>query len=63
MAKIFKNSKSLKMDMEEKGRWIDSFLFRYKQQDFVVLVKLYEDDEVKPDYALLKIEFFKASRF
>ncbi|HEX6594121.1 MAG TPA: DUF6037 family protein [Bacillota bacterium] len=49
--------------MEEKGRWIDSFLFRYKQQDFVVLVKLYEDDEVKPDYALLKIEFFKASRF
>lgn len=63
MANIFKNLRFLKMDMEEKGWSIDSFLFKYKQQDFVVLIKLYEGDEAKPDYALLKIEFLRQGDF
>ncbi|MCY8094032.1 DUF6037 family protein [Bacillus haynesii] len=63
MENVFGNLRLLKMDMEEKGWRIDSFLFSYKQQEFVVLVKLYEDNETKPDYALLKIEFLRQGDF
>ncbi|WP_436864765.1 DUF6037 family protein [Bacillus fungorum] len=60
---VFENLRHLKMDMEEKGWRIDSFLFTYKQQDFIVLVKLYEVDEVRPEYAMLKIEFLRQGNF
>jgi len=57
---IFGNLKLLKKDMEDKGWWIDSFMFKYIQYDYIVLIKLYTENEEKPDYALLKIEFLKA---
>lgn len=63
MGKIFENLKSLKEDMKNKDWYIDSFLFKYKQQEFIVLVKLYMDDEIRPDYALLKIEFVRGGNF
>ncbi|WP_222655972.1 DUF6037 family protein [Bacillus sp. 17RED48] len=56
---IFSNLKDLKRNMEEKGWCIDSFLFKYKQEEFIVLVKLYTKDEAKPKYALLKLEFLR----
>ncbi|WP_431193912.1 DUF6037 family protein [Bacillus multifaciens] len=61
--KVFESLRHLKMDMEKKGWRIDSFLFKYKQQDFIVLVKLYEVDEARPDYAMLKIEFLRQGNF
>ncbi|WP_413575415.1 DUF6037 family protein [Bacillus thuringiensis] len=47
--------------MEKKGWCIDSFLFKYKMQEFIVLVKLYINGKgpVKPKYALLQLEFLK----
>ncbi|MEB2282592.1 DUF6037 family protein [Lysinibacillus xylanilyticus] len=59
MTKVFRNLTLLKEDMEKKGWFIDSFLFNYKREDFVVLVKLYDQNEIKPDFSLLKIEFFR----
>ncbi|MCP2036133.1 hypothetical protein L1279_003155 [Planomicrobium sp. HSC-17F08] len=61
--KVFENLKSLKSDMENKGWRIDSFLFTYKQQEFIVLVKLYSETARKPDYALLELEFLKKDNF
>lgn len=58
MANIFSNLKELKADMEHKGWSIESFLFRYKEVQYVVLVKLYDETkEKKPQYALVKMEF------
>lgn len=57
---IFDNFKLLKKDMEDNGWVIDAFPFSYKNIDYVVLVKLYQKDEVKENlYALLKLEFLK----
>lgn len=63
MANVFDNLKFLKQDMELKGWVIDSFYFRYKEQSYIVLVKLFEQDEKKPEYALLKLEFLKENDF
>ncbi len=58
---IFENFRLLKADMEEKGWVIEAFSFSYKKVDYVVLVKLYQRNEVKENrYALLKLEFLKA---
>ena len=52
------NLKELKTDMEDKGWSIESFLFHYKEVQYVVLVKLYDEQkEKKPQYALVKMEF------
>ncbi|TON79336.1 DUF6037 family protein, partial [Vibrio parahaemolyticus] len=41
---------------------IEAFPFEYKNIDYVVLVKLYQEHEVKLNrYALLKVEFLKAN--
>jgi len=56
---IFSNLKDLKNDMVDKGWCIDSFVFKYKQQEYIVLVKLYMEDEKVPKFALLKLEFLK----
>lgn len=59
---IFENFRLLKSDMEAKGWVIEAFSFNYKNVDYVVLVKLYQDHEVKFNrYALLKVEFLKAN--
>ncbi|MCH5248406.1 MAG: hypothetical protein J1E98_00665 [Lachnospiraceae bacterium] len=38
---------------------MDSFLFQYKRVQYIVLVKLYTENERKPQYALLKLEFIR----
>lgn len=63
MSNVFENLKKLKNDMEEKGWVMDSFLFRYKNINYIVLVKLYAEDEKKPKYALLKLEFIQQDDF
>lgn len=51
----------LRRDMERKGWVIDSFLFKYKGTEYIVLVKLYEPSERKPKYASVKLEFLKSA--
>lgn len=47
---------------EEKEWVIDSFLFEYKKEDYVVILKLYSDTERKPsEYAKVKLEFIRAN--
>lgn len=59
---IFDSFRLLKSDMEEKGWVIEAFSFNYKNVNYVVLVKLYQDHEVKVNrYALLKVEFLKSN--
>lgn len=63
MTFVFENLKLLKRDMESKGWIIDSFNFRYKQQNYIVLVKLFERSEKTPKFALLKLEFLNENDF
>lgn len=63
MAGVFGNLKLLKNDMEAKGWVIDSFYFQFKKQIYIILVKLFEKDEKRPEYALLKLEFLKEKDF
>ncbi|MGR9632865.1 DUF6037 family protein [Bacillus cereus] len=56
---ILGNFRDLKSDMIGKGWCIDSFVFKYNQQEYIVLVKLYMKDEKIPEFALLKLEFLK----
>ena len=56
---ILKNLQLLKKSMEENGWCIDSFLFNYNKSNYIVLVKLYDPKEERPQYALLKLEFLK----
>ena len=57
------NLHALKADMEKNGWVIDSFKFQYKQDDYIVLVILYEPDEPRPQYALLQLDFLDAKNF
>lgn len=57
MKNVFSNLKELKADMERKGWCIDSFEFHYKERQYVVLIRLYQEDEKRPQYALVKMEF------
>ena len=63
MAEIrFKNLPKLLSSMEEKEWIIDSFSFNYKNEDYVVILKLYSDTERKPsEYAKVKLEFIRAN--
>jgi len=63
MANVFNNLKLLKQDMILANWNIDSFLFKYKKQNYIVLVKLFDLNEKKPKYALLKLEFLKSDDF
>jgi hypothetical protein len=56
---VFENFKLLKLDMITNGWVIDAFPFRYKNYDYIVLAKLYQEGEKKPKYALLKAEILK----
>jgi hypothetical protein len=60
---IFENFKLLKKNMECNDWMIESFIFNYKNINYIVLAKLYLKDEKKPNYALLKIEFIKVNDF
>lgn len=57
------NLHALKADMEEKDWVIDSFKFRFKKVDYIVLVILYAPDEEKPSYALVQLDFLDARNF
>ncbi|GGG07027.1 hypothetical protein GCM10010912_59590 [Paenibacillus albidus] len=62
MSNIFENLKLLKKDMEVKKWVIDSFIFSYNNEDFIVLVKLFVENEKKKEkYALVKLEFLRQS--
>ena len=63
MAEIrFKNLPKLLSSMEKKEWIIDSFLFNYKKEAYVVILKLYSDKERKPsEYAKVKLEFIRAN--
>ena len=56
----FNNLPYLLKDMEQKKWIIDSFPFRYKTLDFIVILKLYKQNEMKPSpYAKATVEFIK----
>ncbi len=56
---VFDKFKLLKEDMDAKGWVIEGFDFLYKDVSYIVLVKIYSKTEVKPQYALLKLEIMK----
>ena len=53
----------LKADMEKKGWMIDSFKFRYKKINYIVLVILFSPDDPKEKYALVQLDFLNAANF
>jgi len=56
----FSNLPYLLTDMEKKKWIIDSFTFRYKNVDYIVIFKLYKEKEKRPScYAKAKVEFCK----
>lgn len=63
MEHVLDNLRLLKNDMELKGWVIDSFSFRYKNQNYIVLVKLLSDKNKHSKYALLSLEFIKEDNF
>lgn len=57
-----RNLKSLKEDMVNKRWTICSFLFRYKNTEYIVLVKRFVGAEKRiSDYALVKLHFMKSN--
>lgn len=58
----FKNLPMLLNDMEMKAWIIDSFPFRYKDAEYIVILKLYKKNSRKPStYAKAIVEFIKRS--
>ncbi|MBD8006153.1 hypothetical protein H9631_13810 [Bacillus sp. Sa1BUA2] len=56
----FKNLPLLLKDMEKKKWIIDSFIFKYKKERYIVILTLYKEKERKPSkYAKAKVEFVK----
>ena len=63
MRRPLQNLHLLKADMEKKGWVIDSFKFRYKQINYIVLVILFAPDEPREKYALVQLDFLDATNF
>ena len=63
MRRPLQNLHLLKADMEKKGWMIDSFKFRYKKINYIVLVILFSPDEPKEKYALVQLDFLNAANF
>jgi hypothetical protein len=55
------NLKSLKADMQNKGWVISSFCFNYENSEYIALVILYQPNETKQEFGLLKIDFLRAN--
>ena len=53
------NLKLLKKDMQDKGWIISSFCFDYENRGYIALVILYQPNEPKHEYGLLKIDFLR----
>ena len=60
MNRPLENLHTLKADMEKKGWVIESFKFRFKTIDYIVLVILFEPNEPKEQYALVQLDFLNA---
>lgn len=59
---LLENLKQLKNDMQSKGWTICSFMFYYKEIEYIVLVKRFVGTEKRIDsYALVKLHFMKAN--
>ena len=57
---MLENLKSLKKDMKNNGWTICSFLFKYKNKNYIVLVKRFVGSVKRiSEYALVKLEFMK----
>lgn len=57
---MLKNLKSLKEDMKNNGWTICSFIFKYKNKNYIVLVKRFVGNVKRiSEYALVKFEFMK----
>ena len=63
MRRPLQNLHLLKADMKKKGWMIDSFQFRYKKINYIVLVILFSLDEPKEKYALVQLDFLNAANF
>lgn len=58
----FENLPKLLKSMKQKDWIIDSFLFRYKKEEYAVILKTYNEKERKPNnFAVAKLEFIKTS--
>ncbi|MDN4526417.1 DUF6037 family protein [Fictibacillus fluitans] len=54
------NLKILRDELKQRNWAVEAFLFQYKKQEFIVLVKVYSDEEKKESkYAIVKLEFIK----
>lgn len=63
MGRPLQNIHSFKADMEQKGWVIDSFKFRFKKIDYIVLVILFSPEDRKEQYALVQLDFLDAKNF
>ncbi|MCQ4085751.1 DUF6037 family protein [Saccharibacillus sp. JS10] len=59
---LFQNLHKLKKDMKKKQCLIDSFMFAYNKQNYIVLVRPYAAGEDKQSDALMKVEFVRVNR-
>ena len=57
------NLHPLKADMEKKGWVVDSFKFRFKKINYIVLVILFQPGEPKEEFALVQLDFLNAKNF
>lgn len=55
------NLRQLRDELSAKDWKLTSFKFNYKQTNYIVLVKLFDDGEVIPQYALVKLEFIDSA--
>lgn len=63
MRRPLQNLHLLKADMEKKGWIIDSFKFRFKKVNYIVLVILFAPGEPKDKYALVQLDFLNVANF
>ena len=63
MAEVrFENLRKLLKSMKENEWIIDTFWFKYKSENYVVILKVYNEKERKPsDYAKVKLEFIRGN--
>lgn len=61
---LLENLRNIRNELKKKDWVVDAFLFRYKNLEYIVLVKVYSDEEEKqkPDFAIVKLEFIKKGR-
>ncbi|WP_367110706.1 DUF6037 family protein [uncultured Psychrobacter sp.] len=54
---MLSNLRLLKSVMEDNDWAIDAFNFQFNNYDYVVIVELYGENEHKPEYSLVKLDF------